>query len=62
LAHVLTSPDRVTGFRGLAGSGKSTALVELAHALHKNGFEAVFLRSNRPLPPIRSAGTDLNAR
>jgi conjugative relaxase-like TrwC/TraI family protein len=42
LAHVLTSPDRVTGFRGLAGSGKSTALVELAHALHKNGFEAVF--------------------
>ncbi len=42
LAHVLTSPDRVTGFRGLAGSGKSTALVELARALHKNGFEAVF--------------------
>ena len=30
LAHVLTSPDRFTGFRGLAGSGKSTALVELA--------------------------------
>ena len=24
LAHVLTSPDRFTGFRGLAGSGKST--------------------------------------
>ena len=42
LAHVLTSPDRVTGFRGLAGSGKSTALVELAHALHRQGFEAVF--------------------
>src|SRR5271165_3770077 len=42
LAHVLTSPDRVTGFRGLAGSGKSTALVELAHTLHRQGFEAVF--------------------
>jgi conjugative relaxase-like TrwC/TraI family protein len=42
VAHVLTSPDRVTGFRGLAGSGKSTALVELAHALHRQGFEAVF--------------------
>jgi hypothetical protein len=42
LAHVLTSPDRVTGFRGLAGSGKSTALVELARTLHKQGFEAVF--------------------
>ena len=36
LAHVLTSPDQFTGFRGLAGSGKSTALVELAQ---------------RPLPP-----------
>jgi conjugative relaxase-like TrwC/TraI family protein len=42
LAHVLTSPDRITGFRGLAGSGKSTALVELARTLHKQGFEAVF--------------------
>jgi conjugative relaxase-like TrwC/TraI family protein len=42
VAHVLTSPDRVTGFRGLAGSGKSTALVELAHTLHRHGFEAVF--------------------
>jgi conjugative relaxase-like TrwC/TraI family protein len=42
LAHVLTSPDRITGFRGLAGSGKSTALVELARTLHRQGFEAVF--------------------
>jgi len=42
LAHVLTSPDRVTGFRGLAGSGKSTALGELARTLHRQGFEAVF--------------------
>jgi len=42
LAHVLTSTDRVTGFRGLAGSGKSTALTELARTLHRQGFEAVF--------------------
>jgi conjugative relaxase-like TrwC/TraI family protein len=42
VAHVLTSPDRVTGFRGLAGSGKSTALTELARTLHREGFEAVF--------------------
>ena len=42
LAHVLTSPDRVTGFRGLAGSGKSTTLAELAKALHQRGYEAVF--------------------
>jgi conjugative relaxase-like TrwC/TraI family protein len=42
LAHVLTSPDRFTGFRGLAGSGKSTALVELARALCHRGFDPVF--------------------
>jgi len=42
LAHVLTSTDRITGFRGLAGSGKSTALTELARTLHREGFEAVF--------------------
>ena len=42
LAHVLTSPDRFTGFRGLAGSGKSTALATLARVLHHEGFEPVF--------------------
>jgi conjugative relaxase-like TrwC/TraI family protein len=42
LAHVLTSPDRFTGFRGLAGSGKSTALVELAGIVRHEGFEPVF--------------------
>ena len=42
LAHILTSPDRFTGFRGLAGSGKSTALVELATALCHGGYDAIF--------------------
>src|SRR5438445_10092879 len=42
LTHVLTSPDRVTGFRGLAGTGKSTALVELARVLRNEGFTPVF--------------------
>lgn len=42
LVHVLASPDRVTGFRGLAGSGKSTALVELAGALDKERYAPVF--------------------
>lgn len=42
LAHVLTSTDRFTGFRGLAGSGKSTALVELARVLRNEGFAPVF--------------------
>jgi conjugative relaxase-like TrwC/TraI family protein len=42
LEHVLASTDRFTGFRGLAGTGKSTALVELNGVLGKGGFEAVF--------------------
>jgi conjugative relaxase-like TrwC/TraI family protein len=42
LAHILTSSDRFTGFRGLAGSGKSTALVELATALYHGGYDAIF--------------------
>ena len=42
LAHVLTSPDRFTGFRGLAGSGKSTALVELAGIIRREGFKPLF--------------------
>ena len=42
LAHVLTSPDRFTGFRGLAGSGKSTALLELAGIIRREGFKPLF--------------------
>ncbi len=42
LAQVLTSADQFTGFRGLAGTGKSTVLVELNRILDNEGFEAVF--------------------
>ena len=42
LAHVLSSPDQFTGFRGLAGSGKSTALAELATALCHRGYDSFF--------------------
>ncbi len=42
LAHVLTSADQFTGFRGLAGTGKSTVLVELNRILENEGFEALF--------------------
>ena len=42
LAHILTSPDQFTGFRGLAGSGKSTALAELASALCHRGYDSFF--------------------
>lgn len=42
LMHVLASTDKFTGFRGLAGSGKSTALVELSRVLCNEGFHPVF--------------------
>lgn len=42
LTHVLTSTDQFTGFRGLAGSGKSTALVELATVLCRRGYDSIF--------------------
>ncbi len=42
LAHVLTSRDRFTGFRGLAGTGKSTALLELARILHSESRHCLF--------------------
>ena len=56
LAHVLTSPDRVTGFRGLAGSGKSTALVELAQRSTGRASTPFFAPPPLP-PPTRSAKT-----
>lgn len=42
LAHVLRSRDVFTGFRGLAGSGKSTALAELSKALIRRGYNPIF--------------------
>lgn len=42
LAHVLTSRDTFTGFRGLAGSGKSTTLTELWQVLVRRGYDPVF--------------------
>ncbi len=35
IAHILQSSDQFTGFRGLAGSGKTTALKELAEAFER---------------------------
>jgi conjugative relaxase-like TrwC/TraI family protein len=43
VAHVLQSPDQFTGFRGLAGAGKTTALQELAAAFDAAGRDGVFV-------------------
>jgi len=42
LRMVLSSHDQVTGFRGLAGTGKTTALKELDAALDASGLSGVF--------------------
>jgi conjugative relaxase-like TrwC/TraI family protein len=42
LAHILTVGDQFTGFRGLAGSGKSTMLKELARTLRKENRPCLF--------------------
>ena len=42
LAHILTSSDQFTGFRGLAGSGKSTMLKELASVLRRENRQCLF--------------------
>jgi conjugative relaxase-like TrwC/TraI family protein len=42
LKLVLSSSDRVSGFRGLAGSGKTTTLQELQRALVTAGLTSVF--------------------
>jgi len=43
LGHVLSSVDQVTGFRGLAGTGKTTTLREFGRVVAEAGGEAVFL-------------------
>ncbi len=68
LAHVLSSCDRFTGFRGLAGTGKSTTLAELASAVHVAGMHCLFcaptaaevdvLRKDLRSADLRSANTE----
>jgi conjugative relaxase-like TrwC/TraI family protein len=43
VAHVLSSADQFTGFRGLAGAGKTTALQELSAAFDAAGCDGVFV-------------------
>jgi len=40
--HVLQSSDQITGFRGLAGTGKSTALTEISNALRPSEYRILF--------------------
>jgi ATP-dependent exoDNAse (exonuclease V) alpha subunit len=40
--HILRTSDRITGLRGLAGTGKTTALRELVAACQEGGIEPLF--------------------
>lgn len=43
LRHVLSSTDRITGFRGIAGTGKTTTLREFGRVVAEVGGDVVFL-------------------
>jgi conjugative relaxase-like TrwC/TraI family protein len=43
LGHVFFAEDRITGFRGLAGTGKTTTLKEFGRVVAQVDHEAVFL-------------------
>jgi conjugative relaxase-like TrwC/TraI family protein len=42
ILHILRTCDRISGLRGLAGTGKTSALRELVNACHLNGIEPLF--------------------
>jgi conjugative relaxase-like TrwC/TraI family protein len=42
ILHILNTSDRITGLRGLAGTGKTTALRELVNACRVAGIEPLF--------------------
>lgn len=46
VTHVLRSSDQVTGFRGLAGAGKTTALQAIHSALKENNHSSLFCAPN----------------
>jgi conjugative relaxase-like TrwC/TraI family protein len=43
LGHVFFAEDRITGFKGLAGTGKTTTLKEFGRVVKEVGHEGVFL-------------------
>ena len=59
IEEVLTSPDRVHGLQGLAGTGKTTALAAIREGAEKSGYTVEgFAPSSKAAGALRDAGVE----
>ncbi len=59
IEEVLTSPDRVHGLQGLAGTGKTTALEAIREGAEKSGYTVQgFAPSSKAAGALRDAGVE----
>ena len=57
IEEVLTSPDRIHGLQGLAGSGKTTTLAAIREGAERNGYAVEgFAPTSRAAGQLRDAG------
>ena len=57
IQEVLTSPDRIHGLRGLAGTGKTTVLASIREGAEQSGFAVEgFAPTSRAAAQLREAG------
>ncbi len=57
IEQVLTSPDRIQGLQGLAGSGKTTTLAAIRDGAERNGYAVEgFAPTSRAAGQLRDAG------
>jgi len=57
IEDVLTSPDRIRGLQGLAGTGKTTVLESIREGAERNGYTVEgFAPSSRAAGQLREAG------
>jgi conjugative relaxase-like TrwC/TraI family protein len=57
--HVLSSPDRIQGIQGFAGSGKTTTLSIIRNAAEKQGFQVEgFAPTSRAARQLEEAGVE----
>ena len=59
IEQVLTSHDRIQGFQGVAGAGKTTTLVSIRHGAEQGGYSVEgFAPTSRAARQLRDAGID----
>src|SRR5207253_2757563 len=57
--HVLSSPDRIQGIQGFAGSGKTTTLTVIRSAAERQGYQVQgFAPTSRAARQLKEVGID----